>query len=175
MQIAERTATWRRERRVLLRVSRAAWRLDQAERERSWALASARAEGVSFRTLAAAAGLSSSRVHQIVVAADLEELDAALGIRRGRIALVRALCLSYSGRMTATTISFRANEQTMAELRQLAGDGNLSDAIRELIHAQYTARLYAQAARDAERLRNDPADLAEIKAVNEELDKISAW
>jgi hypothetical protein len=50
-----------------------------------------------------------------------------------------------------------------------------SDAIRELIHAQYTARLYAQAARDAERLRNDAADLAELKAVNEELDEISAW
>jgi hypothetical protein len=94
---------------------------------------------------------------------------------QGRIALVRVLCLSYGGRMTATTISFRADEQTMAELRQLAGDGNLSDAIRELIHAQYTARLYAQAARDAERLRNDTADLAEIKAVNEELDEISAW
>ena len=31
--------------------------------------------------------------------------------------------------MTATTISFRADEQTMAELRQLGGDGNLSDAI----------------------------------------------
>ena len=77
--------------------------------------------------------------------------------------------------MTGTTISFRADEQTMAELRQLAGDGNLSDAIRELIHAQYTAQLYAQAARDAERLRNDPADLAEIKAVNEELAEISAW
>jgi hypothetical protein len=51
--------------------------------------------------------------------------------------------------MTATTISFRADVQTMAELRQLAGDGNLSDAIVELIHAQYAARLYAQAARDA--------------------------
>ncbi len=65
--------------------------------------------------------------------------------------------------MTATTISFRADDQTMAELRQLAGDRNLSDAIRELIHAQYTALLYAQAARDAERLRSDPADLAETK------------
>ena len=79
MKIAERTATWRRERRVLLRVSRAAWRLEQAERERSWALASARAEGVSIRTLAAAVGLSSSRVHQIVVAADLDALDGQLG------------------------------------------------------------------------------------------------
>jgi hypothetical protein len=79
MEIAERTAMWRRERRVLQRVSRAAWRLEQAERERSWALASARAEGVSIRALAAAVGLSSSRVHQIVAAADLDELDAALG------------------------------------------------------------------------------------------------
>jgi hypothetical protein len=60
MKIAGRTATWRRGHRVLLRVSRAAWRLEQAERERSWALASARAEGVSIRTLAAAARSSSS-------------------------------------------------------------------------------------------------------------------
>jgi hypothetical protein len=79
MKIAERAATWRRERRVLLRVSRAAWRLDQAGRERSRAPASGRAEGVSIRALGAAAGLSSSRVHQIVAAAGLDELDAALG------------------------------------------------------------------------------------------------
>ena len=78
VKIAERTAAWRRERRVLLRVSRAAWRLEQAERERSWALASARAEGISIRTLAAAAGLSPSRVHQLVADADLDALDAAL-------------------------------------------------------------------------------------------------
>jgi hypothetical protein len=37
--------------------------------------------------------------------------------------------------MTATTISFRADEQTMSELREIAGDGNLSDAIRDLIDA----------------------------------------
>ncbi len=60
--ITDRMAAWRRERRVLRRVSRAAWRLEQAERERAWALASARAEGVSIRTLAAAAGLSPARV-----------------------------------------------------------------------------------------------------------------
>ena len=77
--------------------------------------------------------------------------------------------------MTATTISFRADEQTMTELRQLADGRNLSDAIRELIHAQYAAKLYAQAALDAERLRDDPTDQAEIRAVNEELDEISAW
>ena len=77
--ITDRMAAWRRERRVLQRVSRAAWRLEQAERERAWALASARADGVSIRTLAAVAGLSPARVHQITAAADLDELDAALG------------------------------------------------------------------------------------------------
>jgi hypothetical protein len=77
--ITERMAAWHRQRRVLLRVSRAAWRLEQAERERSWALASARAEGISIRTLASAAGLSPARVHQITAAADMDELDAALG------------------------------------------------------------------------------------------------
>jgi hypothetical protein len=41
--ISERIETGRRERRVLTRVSRAAWRLDQAERERTWELVSARA------------------------------------------------------------------------------------------------------------------------------------
>ena len=63
----------------------------------------------------------------------------------------------------------------MAELRQLAEGRNLSDTIRELIHAQYATRLYAEAARDAERLRGDPDDLAEVKAANEDLDDISAW
>jgi hypothetical protein len=47
--ISERIEAGRRERRVLTRVSRAAWRLEQAERERTWALVSARAEGISIR------------------------------------------------------------------------------------------------------------------------------
>ncbi len=79
MTISERIEAGRRERRVLQRVSRAAWRLEQAERERAWALVSARAAGISIRKLAAAAGLSPSRVHQLVADADLDALDAALG------------------------------------------------------------------------------------------------
>ena len=47
MTISERVEAGRRERRVLTRVSRAGWRLEQAERERTWALVSARAEGRS--------------------------------------------------------------------------------------------------------------------------------
>ena len=79
MTISERIAAARRERRVLARVSRATWRLDQAERERTWALVSARAEGISIRTLATAVGLSPSRVHQFVADANLDTLDAAPG------------------------------------------------------------------------------------------------
>ena len=79
MTISERTEAGRRERRVLSRVSRAGWRLEQAERERTWALVSARAEGISIRTLATAVGLLPSRVHQLVAAADLDALDIALG------------------------------------------------------------------------------------------------
>jgi lambda repressor-like predicted transcriptional regulator len=64
---------------VLARVSRAMWRLEQAERERTLALVSARAQGVSIRALASAAGLSPTRVHQIVTGAETGTLDAALG------------------------------------------------------------------------------------------------
>jgi hypothetical protein len=70
--ISERIEAGRRERRVLTRVSRAAWRLEQAERERTWALVSARAEGISIRTLATAIGLSNldSRCGNRVESAD---------------------------------------------------------------------------------------------------------
>jgi hypothetical protein len=79
VRISERIEAERRQGHVLARVSRAAWRLDQAERERRWVLASAHAEGISIRTLATAAGLSPSRVPQLVAAVDLDALDAALG------------------------------------------------------------------------------------------------
>ncbi|WP_158708741.1 hypothetical protein [Streptomyces bikiniensis] len=69
----------RRQRRVLARVRRAAWRLEQAERERAWALVAARVEGVSVRKAAEAAGLSPSRVHQLTKDADLDALDVVLG------------------------------------------------------------------------------------------------
>jgi hypothetical protein len=49
-------------------------RMEAGRRERVWALASARAEGISIRKLAAAAGLSPSRVHQLVATADLDAL-----------------------------------------------------------------------------------------------------
>jgi hypothetical protein len=70
---------WRRERRLLKRVDRARWRLEHAERERAWAIKSAQAAGVSLRSIAAAAGLSPTRIHQLVTATNLDALDGELG------------------------------------------------------------------------------------------------
>jgi hypothetical protein len=62
--ISGRIEAARRERRVLVRVCRAAWRLEQAERERTWALASARAEGISIRKLARPARALGDEQHR---------------------------------------------------------------------------------------------------------------
>jgi hypothetical protein len=67
-----------RKQRMLARVRRAAWRLEQAEKERDWALASARAGGVSVRKAAEAAGLSPTRVHQLTKDASAQVLGAML-------------------------------------------------------------------------------------------------
>lgn len=64
---------------MLARVRRAAWRLEQAEKERIWALASVRAGGVSVRKVAEAAGLSPTRVHQLTKDTSTEVLEAVLG------------------------------------------------------------------------------------------------
>ncbi len=67
---------------MLGRVRRARWRLEQAEAERVWALAFARAEGISVRKIAAEAGLSPTRVHQLTTDVDLPTLEEALGALR---------------------------------------------------------------------------------------------
>ncbi|MFJ8547352.1 hypothetical protein ACIRFH_36380 [Streptomyces sp. NPDC093586] len=69
---------FRREQRMLARVRRVAWRLEQAEKKRNWALASARAGGVSVRKAAEAAGLSPTRVHQLTKDVSAQMLEALL-------------------------------------------------------------------------------------------------
>jgi hypothetical protein len=70
---------WQRESRLLARVRHAAWRREMAELERTWAIATAHAEGASIRKVATAAGLGPTRVHAIVRDAELDGLDTALG------------------------------------------------------------------------------------------------
>jgi hypothetical protein len=121
VRISERIEAARRERRVLARVSRAAWRLEQAERERTWALVSARAEGISIRTLVTAIGLSPSRVHQIVADADLDALDAALGELRA------------AG--WPTPVPYAQDAQLLAEALQFAARQQQADARAKILAA----------------------------------------
>ena len=78
------------------------------------------------------------------------------------------------GGMTST-ISFRPDERTTRELEALTRGRKTSEVLRELIHKSYLEDLYARAIADAERLRDDPADRAELAAIAEEMDEIRAW
>ena len=55
-----------KEKRLTSRLCLAKIRLEEAEQEHIWAIAAAHAEGLSIRKIAAAMGLSSSRVHQLL-------------------------------------------------------------------------------------------------------------
>jgi hypothetical protein len=66
VRISEQIQTARRERRVLARVCRAGWRLEQAGRERAWALASALGGGVPIRALAGARLVRKARFAAII-------------------------------------------------------------------------------------------------------------
>jgi hypothetical protein len=88
MQTAERTAAWRRERRVLRRVSRAAWRLEQAERERNWALASARAG----KRLSCRSPDATVYADWYVCTRDQESIGRSRRNRNGRSGAARATC-----------------------------------------------------------------------------------
>jgi hypothetical protein len=54
------------EKRLTDRLRLATTRLENAQQEHIWAIAAAKSEGLSIRKIAAATGLSSSRVHQLL-------------------------------------------------------------------------------------------------------------
>jgi len=62
------------ENRVAARLGRAQSRLEAAERERIWAIASAHAQGLSIRKIAKVTTLSSSRVHQLLHAEEAGQI-----------------------------------------------------------------------------------------------------
>jgi hypothetical protein len=63
-----------REKCLRARLGIARRRVEEAERERIWAIASAHSAGLSIRTIAAATRLSSSRVHQLLHADEAREI-----------------------------------------------------------------------------------------------------
>src|SRR5512135_1411235 len=74
----------RRERQVAARLRLATERLEDAQRERIWAIIEAHQEGLSVRQIAAATGLSSSRVHQLLGSDEAREIPQWLSQQRRR-------------------------------------------------------------------------------------------
>jgi hypothetical protein len=72
----------RREQQVAARLRLATERLDEAQRERVWAIVEAHQSGLSVRQIAAATGLSSSRVHQLLGSDEAREVPRWLSQRR---------------------------------------------------------------------------------------------
>jgi hypothetical protein len=68
----------RREQQIIERLRLATFRLDAAQEERTWALVAAHRQGLAIRRIAAAAGLSPTRVHQLLAAAVPEGIPAWL-------------------------------------------------------------------------------------------------
>src|SRR5512140_3956634 len=74
----------RREQQVAARLRLATERLDEAQRERIWAIVEAHQAGLSVRQIAAATGLSSSRVHQLLGSDEAREIPQWLSRQRRR-------------------------------------------------------------------------------------------
>ncbi len=71
-----------RQERIRSRLARASFRLEMAELERIWAIVSAHREGMSVRNIAAHAGLSPTRVHQLVTSPLADCVEQALSVLR---------------------------------------------------------------------------------------------
>jgi len=70
------------EQRLTARLRLATERLEDAQRERIWAVVEAHQSGLSIRQIAAATGLSSSRVHQLLGSDEAREIPRWLSQQR---------------------------------------------------------------------------------------------
>src|SRR4051794_20379535 len=78
----------RREQQVAARLRLATELLEEALRERIWAIVEAHQSRLSVRQIAAATGLSSSRVHQLLGSDEAREIPAGSASSAGGIARV---------------------------------------------------------------------------------------
>jgi hypothetical protein len=74
----------RRERQIAARLRLATERLEDAQRERIWAIVEAHQAELSVRQIATATGLSSSRVHQLLGSDEAREIPRWLSQQRRR-------------------------------------------------------------------------------------------
>jgi hypothetical protein len=82
---------------------------------------------------------------------------------------------AYTIRM-ADPITFRPTVEDAENLAVLTADGtSLTHAIRRALEVAAREKQQAALRADAERLMANPEYLAEVRAVREELDELSAW
>ena len=74
----ERRQRFQREQQTQQRLRLATTRLHEAEQERIWAIVAASDAGLSIRQIATATGLSRSRIHQLLQAAEAREIPTWL-------------------------------------------------------------------------------------------------
>ena len=91
----------RREQRFAARLHLATGRLEEAQRERVWAIVEAHQAGLSVRQVAAATGLSSSRVHQLLGSDEAREIPRWLSQRRGQEAAASPVHSDFQGRLAS--------------------------------------------------------------------------
>jgi hypothetical protein len=75
-----------------------------------------------------------------------------------------------------TTITFRTDEETDRALAELTADGlNKTEVIKAALIELARIRLRERLRTEAAALAANPEDLAEIRAVREDLDAIRVW
>src|SRR3954451_10634363 len=83
-----------REQRLAARLRLATERLEEAQKERTWAVVEAHQSGLSIRQIAGATGLSSSRVHQLLDSEEARGIPRWLSQRRDEAAPPRGIATS---------------------------------------------------------------------------------
>src|SRR6059036_3847186 len=97
----------RREGQLTARLRLASDRLEEAQQERIWAVVDAHQSGLSIRQIAAATGLSPSRVHQLLGSEEAREIPRWLSPRRGRDAAPSAGKTDFQARLAAELTALR--------------------------------------------------------------------
>src|SRR6478735_903829 len=97
----------RREGQLTDRLRLATERLEEAQQERVWAVVEAHQAGLSIRPIAAATGLSRSRVHQLLGSEEAQEIPRWLSQRRRQAAVSFEDQADFQARLAAETTALR--------------------------------------------------------------------
>src|SRR3954454_7689170 len=96
-----------REQQLTARLRLATERLEEAQRERIWAVVEAHQSGLSIRQIAAATGLSSSRVHQLLGSEESREVPRWLSQQRGQEVAASPGHSNFQGRLASELDALR--------------------------------------------------------------------